>query len=353
MPVELKLQTLASNKAKIPLSIHSQILKDRAYVRVIKGASVYICKPRIDKLSLTVAINCTESQAVILEMLEGEVKYVPTQSDLGNHGKLGLSSASKPKGGHYQFYYKFRPAGTQQTVHLAVKPTKPGSRFLRLEFNPDQLGPSGVAALRDFIDTLFVGALTYQHVLEDSIIQKIDIACDLVNVPMGAVLIRSKLKGKSMHYVGDAGLETSYQGKSSKAAPIKVYDKKKQIVEAKGGTPPFGELSHIRVEISKRTNSIPLCNLGKFSNVMQSVEVLVAAPEMFPEQEHHWQFFVDSCQFRGIDAALNLMPEGLRKAYRKALNGGSDPLWDPVALWSCWPQVVAESGLLEPYNAGP
>lgn len=353
MPVTLIVPTLASNKAKIPLSVLTKLGKDKAYVRVIKGAKVYVCKPRIDKIALTIAINCTEAKGTILELLEGAAKQKPSSLDPSLDEDNGVSHAAKPKGGHYKFYYKFCPPGTAQVVHLAVQPKKQSSRFMRLEFNPDQLGPAGVAALRDFIDEFFAEALTYQHVLENSVIKRIDIACDLVNVPMGTVLVSSKLKGKSMHFVGDGGLETTYQGKKSKAAPVKVYDKQKQLIEAKKGTPPYGELSHVRIEVTKVTNKVPLHGLGKLANAMKSIDLHVAAPEKTPEKEHHWRLFVDSCQLRGVDAALGQIPMPLRSAYSAALNGGSDPFWKPDTLWKCWPQVVAESGLLGPVNAVP
>lgn len=351
MPVTLIVPTLASNKAKIPLSVLTKLGKDKAYVRVIKGANVYVCKPRIDKISVTIAINCTEAQGTILELLEGAVKHKPGSLDPSLDDDHGVSYASKLKVGQYKFYYKFCPPGTEQVVHLAVQPKKKGTRFMRLEFNPDQLGPTGVAALRDFIDKFFAEAVTYQHVLENSVVTRIDIACDLVNVPMGTVLVSSKLKGKSMHFVGDDGLETTYQGKKSKAAPVKVYDKHKQIVDAKKGTPPYGELSHVRIEVTKVTNTIPLHNLGKLANAMKSIDLHVAAPEKLPEKEHHWRLFVDSCQFRGVDGALGQIPMPLRNAYSAALNGGSAPLWDANTLWKFWPQVVAESGLLGPVDS--
>ena len=353
MPVTLIVPTLASNKAKIPLSILTKLGKDKAYVRVLKGANVYICKPRIDKISITIAINCTEAQGTILELLEGAVKHKPSSLDPSLDDDHGVSYATKPKRGQYKFYYNFRPPGTEQAVHLAVQPKKKGNRFMRLEFNPDQLGPTGVAALRGFIDEFFAEAVTYQDVLKNSVVSRIDIACDLVNVPMGTVLVSSNLEGKTMHYVGGSGLETTYQGKKSKAAPVKVYDKQKQLIEAKKGTPPYGELSHVRIEVSKRYNTKQLCDLAKLSNAMKSVDVYVAAPEKLPEQEHHWRLFVDSCQFRGIAAALGQIPMPLRSAYSAALNGGSDPFWKPVTLWECWPQVVAESGLLGPVNSDP
>ena len=64
-------------------------------------------------------------------------------------------------------------------------------------------------------------------------------------------------------------------------------------------------------------------------------------------ETHHWSFFADRCWHRGIEAALNCLPEDLRKAYEEALHASKDGFWKPDKQWAYWPTALKKSGLLD------
>jgi hypothetical protein len=54
-------------------------------------------------------------------------------------------------------------------------------------------------------------------------------------------------------------------------------------------------------------------------------------------EPHVWQFFLDSGQRRGHDAAIAMLRDGkTKKAYVGALDAAHAAFWKPDVIWNSW-----------------
>jgi len=132
---------------------------------------------------------------------------------------------------------------------------------------------------------------------------------------------------------------------NTKGSNLYVYDRRQRLRDA-GGEPEFGETKQTRVEIRTGTTK-PIVELPSLMNHLWKIEIIDIEAAEPPENDHHWKMFQDSCRYRGLHGALNILPVQIREQYEAAIMAVEDKLWRPDELWTYWPEMIAKSGLID------
>jgi len=203
--------------------------------------------------------------------------------------------------------------------------------------------------MKEQLESVVVGALSFEHILSTSKVTRLDIAVDIIGIRIDALDLQFGGEGKSHWYYSGAGQpETGYLGikQSDKNAPWTAYNKRKQLKETAGsGKQLYGGLSHTRLEFHAKPNK-PLGELKHYPNPFTQISVAYpVAPKGV--SLYAWQFFLDACQRRGHKQALALIPDGQVKGrYVKALTTAHETFWRPEKIWAVWEQSLSKHGLL-------
>lgn len=306
------------------------------------GYTVTVMKPIIDRISLTYPVSDPAIRKVIRKHLK---EWAKAQDPMISHW------AKTPKWGSSKYAHSFAincKPGTKLLVQLAKEGTNAG--FLRVEFNPSALGPLGVQSFRDLIPDLTCNAFTYNDLALGCRVTRIDVAVDLVNIEPEDLLIKASKPGVKMAYFGLSGdLETSYLNVTKKGSKLYVYDRKtllkKQQQEGQGKGSPYGEAEYTRVEV-RLTPEKPITKLASMHNPLTKLDLIDIEAPVPPESEHHWRLFQDSCRYRGLENALDLLPTGTREAYLAAVQAAQGQVWRPNTLWGHWSDALLKSAVM-------
>ena len=116
--------------------------------------------------------------------------------------------------------------GKGKQVLIQCTAGKTDTAFLRFEFNPDHIGPEGVAVFKETLPEIMDGKVSYGDFAKTSRVTRIDVAVDLINVDIEDLLIGVKKPGKKVSYFGIGGkIETAYQNTARTIymwAPLKI-----------------------------------------------------------------------------------------------------------------------------------
>ena len=344
MPVTFGLGGVPSNKPEKSGVIGKIDGKEVCYFPI---PGVAITKPFIDKIAITYKISDKDLTAVVIQNLLQE-----TEQEQGH-----FTNAAQFKSGAASYKASVNlnaPPGDAQVL-IQAGPKKPGvTHGLRLEFNPRRLGKLGIAFLKSQLESLVLDGLNFAKIIAEGTVTKLDIAVDLVGIRVDQLDVRFSGGGKSQWYHSEKGqAETGYFGikqkkttKQNLPAPFVSYNKRKEIKDkgTEGGKQLYGGLSHTRIEFHA-TPGKPFPKLAKLANPFNTISLAYPqAPNGI--KPYAWAFFLDSCQRRGREAALDLLPAGqLRKRYRKALDKAHDTFWKPDQIWACWIESLLKSEL--------
>ena len=265
-----------------------------------------------------------------------------------NDDETGLRAGSaKQWGGQagYKFNASVKLSGITAPVFMQAGPTNKAA-FFRFEFNPFKLGKAGMAEFRKWMAYyLLLGEGAYETMIEKGRVTRIDIACDFVSLRIEDLIIRGTGGGKTHAYYGEDGLiQTSYLNLTKKNSDTIVYNKRQQLLDGKRN-PKYGGNPHTRVEVQVKANRSP-AKLLELENPLTRLELSLVTNVAPPEEQHHWDCFVDACRFRGVHNALKLIPVKMRGKYKAALKDGQGTVWQPQKLWEWWPNAIERSHLL-------
>jgi hypothetical protein len=258
-----------------------------------------------------------------------------------------FKAAQKPIGSPYTINCHIVLPGGANTVFMQAAPeSKKKMAFFRFDFNPNTIGPSGVDAFRDLLEGILQPNFSYADIVKFGRMTRLDVACDILGVPIADLLLSTGKLGKTVAYYGvDGVLETSYLGKKKGITPFRVYNKTQEQLD-KGIDPEYGLYPHLRCEASVIPQK-PLYTLAAIANPFEELDIFRIAQATPPEAHHNWVHFADSCRQRSISGALNVIPEAVRSGYEMALGQSKIGIWQPQRVWEKWGKVVAESGLLK------
>lgn len=317
-----------------PIKIPS---KNYCYSYKTETGRIAVLNPVIDKISLTYSVDEKTAQDSILQGLQFSVK------DESFKEYAHWAAPSVP----YKFKARVTPPDLDSQIFVFADPKKKDIRFLKFEFNPAQLGSDGIDFFKEtMLPEILLDELATETFLAEAYVPRLDIACDLVNLGMSNLLVESSISGKTHAYFGlDGMLETSYLGAGTKGnSNTKFYNKTQELLD--GGKPAaYGGAEVIRVERTIATK-LKLADLHKLKNPFKVLDFFIPETVHYPESEHHWMMFLDSCKYRGEAGALAQIPEGLRKAYEEELKQAKKSIWKPDQIWKNWERALEDTGLI-------
>ena len=238
------------------------------------------------------------------------------------------------KFGAYRFSSKIFLDGYVEGALLQIGPKIPNGKnpFMRIEFNPNKLGPDGMLMLATYLTCFMDTGLEYFW--DYGKVTRVDVAVDLHGVTVGQVRFLNNW-GTSERIMGTGGeIETIYMGKST-SDQTKIYNKGKQAKLS-------SNFVITRVERSIRTQ-VQFKKLIKMPNKLAHLalaDVLPAKPKNV--ENYIWELFSDSVEKRGPASALNLLPKPLRKTVVAHLKSTACDFWKPAQIWSDWPSAVQQ-----------
>jgi hypothetical protein len=308
---------------------------------------VAVLKPKIDRLSVTLAVSDDGAKAKIRDHL----------SQLGASNGSPLIPWKKVRDWGSPKYDRSWSLKLSSTGALLVQcaPAKSPISLLRFELNPNGVGPTGMQAFRHSIQMLTLGHFNYQALATYGDVTRTDIAVDLVNIDIEDLLIATAKPGVTNNYFGVTGkAETKYLNVNKGGSKLYVYDRRALIekMQAEGGGKPseFGTAKYTRVEVRTEVCT-PITAMAGMSNRLLKIDLFDIDAASPPEEPHHWKLFQDSCRYRGLAGALARLPLEKQRAYEAAIKS-ADPLWHPKALWGHWPEALKASGLT-PVSSDP
>ena len=126
-----------------------------------------------------------------------------------------------------------------------------------------------------------------------------------------------------------------------------IYNKTAEM-EARGKTISGPQVTRFERRLKQPTCKT-LTKLAELENPFEGF-ILTNAMPLAPEvgKDRVWPLFCDSVSVRGLHAALQLVAEGRRPAYKKRFANAAPDWWNPDAIWAQWPKVVLQSKIGDP-----
>ena len=329
-----------SNK---PGSYAVQLIANAYWYLRPTGFSVSVLKPKIDRLSVTFDVG----EKVARKKIRANLDALASDPNAP-----GIAKWPKNKGwGSVKYERSYRIGGGDGKFVLIQCAKQTASiAFIRIEFNPDMIGPDGTMEFRKLLPEITCGEVAYTALANAGKVTRLDIAVDLINIDLEDMLVSTAKPGVSMGYFGLSGkAETKYLNVKKKGSNLYIYDRKTHLQklqeDGKGVGLEYGDAKHTRIEVRVYPNK-PIVDLPYLKNPLAKIDLIDIEAAQPPEEVHHWKLFQDSCRYRGLAGALNLLPNNLKGQYTDAVKAVSGELWQPNELWKTWPEVIEKSGLL-------
>lgn len=272
----------------------------------------------IDKIALTIPAESPILQNDITEQLQNSV-----ESGFINAVPFGDLLS------RYHFAYTIPLAGGRSAI-VQVEPRDDRMNFLRLEFNPNSLGLA-----REHPFFLISGILCpawpdFVLALARARLNRLDFAIDIHDVHIERLGIHHSTRSTfSKHFEREGHTTGIYLGKRTSSRYVVIYDKKRETRECHAR---ILRRECTRVEC-RSTDIGPLSALSDMPNPFSSFTLSVYP--LYDENAHEYAHFLDSCRFRGAQAALHLIQNRRRRAqYRAWLADSCSPSWwCPDDIW--------------------
>lgn len=229
---------------------------------------------------------------------------------------------------------------------VQLQPRRPGHRFIRLEWNPNLAQAANPESIGMIHALLSECVPSYESIqLFDARITRIDLAFDVYRTRVESVFISSLLrKNSSGQYVqlSEEFLHTGYVnaryvGKPGSDKYLLIYDK--DLEAANREIRPIPAIP--RYPIPRTRFELRLRNVGTLSqlamqgNPWLAYSVTSRMRVSGIKNDFAWQHFLDSCSYRGAQAALSMIPNRRKRTeYRNALYESTPPQWwNPEQIW--------------------
>ncbi|MPS29140.1 MAG: hypothetical protein E2576_24110 [Alcaligenaceae bacterium] len=273
----------------------------------------------IDKIALTIPVQSRSLQHDITEHLRAcadarIVRGVPYGDPVAR----------------YHFAYTIPLYGGRSAL-VQVAPRDDRMNFLRFEFNPSNRGPAHEHPLL-LVSGIICGAWpSFARALDQARINRLDFAIDIYGIHIDRLGIHHPTRSTfSSHYERDGHTTGMYLGKRTSKRYVVIYDKTRQARERHARI-LRGERT--RVEI-RAADMGPLSALSDMPNPFASVALFVYP--LHSEEAYGYAHFLDSCRYRGAQAALHLIRNRRTRAqYRAWLTERCGPSWwSPEEIWA-------------------
>ena len=218
------------------------------------------------------------------------------------------------------------------------------ANIVRLEFNPAYLGLDGLKDLHAHLSNIVPDG--WRRFSADARISRLDVAVDLPGVRISKLKIVPPKAVVSQTWHNAQGKLETYQWGKPKGSHIQVYNKTAQL-KSKGEPVEGPQVTRIERRL-KQLGKAPT-QLGELPNPFAGLvltEAIPPAPEGGPA--YVWPLFCDSVSVRGLHAALQLLPEHKRAAFKKQFAACKPDWWNPAALWAAWPAYLDNLRIADP-----
>lgn len=294
----------------------------------------------------THAINCTgkiDNISMVFSGYDAEHTkiYQARMIQMSEAGDLKQTKAAK---NGFARNYKLREDQFGSRVLVSTLFNKPGGPALRLEFNPAKLGPE---------KTMEVLGLVASQILEGGLLElysrarvtRFDVAFDLFGFSLSQAHFWAENAISAQTFNGIGMRTQTLVFNLTKRRQVVVYDKATEQ-KSKGIVPDFNPWT--RVEVRKR-NAGQLAAL-KYTKCPFLDFHLSSREKPHGLSETSWVLINAATGPMMLQTVLGQLPMSKRAAVKNALV--KQPLvgWNAGKIWKSWPQIVEESGLLQPLH---
>lgn len=318
----------ASNKAQTPAS--DPYTGPHADVGGDKGEKVYT--PFIDRLSVVLTVPEGDGEAIhgnLMTQVKDKDAFYPCKAASGFKAGWRLPLPSL--------------ADTKKFPHLSYRWDGKHATKLRLEFVPIDLGDQGLAEMHATLASIIDNGWWY--VIEHGRVTRVDISVDFPDQTMLDFHFLPPQGATTKEWRSDGTLQTFQWGKV-KGNHTTIYDRgAKRAAQKKAWQGKTG----IRVERRLKGLSYPLKDLDQLGAALQDFKLIERFVGQPPEEKDAllWKLFKCAADNAHLPAALSLLPEKKRTAYRKHFAQHVVPWWNTGALIREWPKMLAEIKLID------
>ena len=206
-----------------------------------------------------------------------------------------------------------------------------GISDLRLDFNPEKVGPEGIEYICSFLQSI-----TEENPLDifrSGTSTRIDLALDISGLSSEDVIVRSKGQRKHGVYSDQRGkLQSTYLGTPRSNRTV-AYDK----------STPSGKVLRIERRIKPLCRGHELTTLPDPFQKVQLIPVGSLRPHLDGLVPGH---FFDSIRVRGVRHVLSTLPPSQRRQLLAVINDPTRSGLPPTSvIWADWPALLRSSGL--------
>ncbi len=321
---------------------------------------VLVLKPVIDRLDFSFNptqdfLNTYDPAADLAEYKKAVKDSAHQDAATGSDGLSLLTDASfyKPPFSQYNSNLVYQPPGKSERVTIHIGPKKPGHPFMRFSMKPSRITPEGMKAFRRMVaeTLLMTGAspIDYVDFLERCKVIRMEAAVDILGLRPYDMKITPVINGKAAEkkghvYKSKTGrTETVYPDTKPEKSDIKyVYDKRQALID-EGQEPHYGDFLHSRYECRVQKTTFPA--IKKLNNRAGRVAIEALDIGKFWKLNHSHRLFMRVALDRTLDKALDLIPEKLHPAYKKAYQASFHKIWKPKEIWKFWGEAWKASGI--------
>lgn len=189
-------------------------------------------------------------------------------------------------------------------------------------------------------------AFIYDIAFSKGKVNKIELACDLLNVPIYDLIFWKPKTRKSTIYKDKISKQkgTKYVGSSTSQLYFAIYDKAKQLKDKKKYTP---WKSYTRIEARLNKTNMTLTQLSNIESPFIKLQIASAINCQIKWQEPKWLEFIEQALEIGYSMAISGLDKSTRQIFQKRLKECAFENWKPISLLSNFPNEVAK---LHPSN---
>ena len=237
-------------------------------------------------------------------------------------------------------------AGNRTCCTLQFDPLIATNAPFRLAIKPCVGGTDAHRLIRHVLMEIF--GLEYELHMNTAKIAGYELATDISGTTLDDLLLYDSTKRVSIRHYDehgrisriDLGATTSEQQiaitNKSVAEPAHVLIKQNATAVSNG----------VEIVVKVRAGNTPIHNVASMANPLASLSLIRLPRTFHGSGSAAWQGFLDSCRFRGMQAALPRLPKPeLRTRFR---NRVAERMvvnwWHPSVIWSGFPTMVNEIG---------
>lgn len=189
-----------------------------------ENSKVYVMKPVIDFLTITVPVKDKDTQEAIKYYLAQNTKHHPEIWKYVNKSDL-------PEATYCSYKRNYKMTIGDGLLGVQIIPGVENHKFMRLILQPSRLSASELKAyIAELTGISGIGVVTWDYIANEGEVTRADWAIDFMNLDAGDMVFdKIGSRRKSQAYLGPkGGIETVYVMNSNAKGPHKAYTQEKR-----------------------------------------------------------------------------------------------------------------------------